>query len=393
MNDKRKSILFILIILGLIVSSSFLLKIFHDDFNTAENFNKMTQDSVDSQIYKLKPYDNVFFLYYQNRCSNVFEESQYEPEDIYTYTFDEKIVFRGSEALALEVLERGKNPGLGIKELHKMGITGESVNVAIIDQNMLMNHPEFKERIVAYYDSGCNQPADQGSYHGASVMGILAGKTIGVAPNVNVYYAAAPTWERDAKYYADSLNWIMQQNDTLPDHEKIRVVSVSAGPTSEDDWFKNGILWEEAVSRAEDKGIMVIDCRSNEHTDFVFSSYYDITEPDNVSKCKPGYPPNYEMDYTNRYHDKVIFAPASFRTVAQEIYEGEPCYRYESKGGESWAVPYVAGVLALGWQVNPDLDADTMRNLLFETSWINGDGLHFIDPPEFIRAVQLSNNP
>lgn len=94
--------------------------------------------------------------------------------------------------------------------------TGKSVNVAIIDQDMLTDHPEFKDRIVAYYDSGCNQPENEGSYHGASVMGILAGKTIGVAPEVNVYYAAAPAWERDAKYFADSLNWIIKQNKELP---------------------------------------------------------------------------------------------------------------------------------------------------------------------------------
>ncbi|HOV28180.1 MAG TPA: hypothetical protein PK566_17725 [Pseudobacteroides sp.] len=48
----------------------------------------------------------------------------------------------------------------------------------------------------------------------------------------------------------------------------------------------------------------------------------------------------------------------------------------------------ICGVLALGWQVNPELDADTMKNLLSETSWINDKGLHFINPPEFIKAVR-----
>lgn len=35
------------------------------------------------------------------------------------------------------------------------------------------------------------------------------------------------------------------------------------------------------------------------------------------------------------------------------------------------------------------LDAATMKNLLFETSWINDKGLHFINPPDFIKAVRL----
>ena len=271
--------------------------------------------------------------------------------------------------------------------MHKKGVTGKSVNVAIIDQNMLKDHPEFEDRIVAYYDSGCNQPENKGSYHGASVMGILAGKTIGVAPEVNVYYAAAPSWEKDAKYYADSLNWIIQQNKELHKSEKIRVVSVSASPTSEDNGFENGELWKKAVLDAQKDGIMIIDCGSNYDTGFVFSSYYDINDQNNVSKSTPGYPGKYEMDFKHEYWENILFAPASFRTLAQEFIKGEHCYRYDSVGGQSWSVPYVAGVLALGWQVNPKLDPDTMKNLLFETSWINDEGLHFINPPDFIKAV------
>lgn len=356
--------------------------------NPIENgVNIEIEESIDHQAKILEPYDNVFQLFHQNLSRNIFEQNEYKPEDIYTYTFEETTIFKGSETIASEVLERGKDPGLGIRDLHKQGITGKSVNVAIIDQNMLTDHPEFEDRIVAYFDSGCNQPENEGSYHGASVMGILAGKTIGIAPEVNVYYAAAPSWERDAKYYADCLNWIIQRNKELSKSEKIRVVSVSAAPTSEDNWFKNGELWEKAVLEAQKDGIMIIDCRPNKDTKFIFSSYYDIANQDNVTKCTPGYP-DYEMDFTHEYWKKMLFAPASFRTLAQEFIKGEYCYRYQSVGGESWAVPYVSGVLALGWQVNPKLDPDTMKKLLFETSWVNDKGLHFINPPDFIEAVR-----
>lgn len=66
-------------------------------------------------------------------------------------------------------------------------------------------------------------------------------------------------------------------------------------------------------------------------------------------------------------------------------------YRYKSVGGQSWSIPYVSGVLALGWQVNPELDGETMKSLLFESSWVNDEGLHFINPPAFIEAVQNSH--
>lgn len=404
MKNKKKIIILSTVVILLMIMGTFFTKrnsnYINDDeddittigesesFVTAKNDeNTEIKDTEDYKAEVLKPYDDIYQLFYPNSSGNVFEQNEYKPEDIYTYTFDNTIIFKGSENLASEILERGKDPGLGIRDLHKKGITGKSVNVAIIDQNMLTDHPEFEDRIVAYYDSGCNRPENEGSYHGALVMGILAGKTIGVAPEVNVYYAAAPAWERDAKYFADSLNWIINQNKELPKSEKIRVVSVSAAPTSKDNWFKNGELWESTVLEAQKDGIMVIDCRPNENTKLVFSSYYDIDDRNNVSKCTPGYPAEYEMDFTDEYWKKMLFTPASFRTVAQEFTKGEHCYRYQSVGGESLAVPYVAGVLALGWQVNPNLDADTMKNLLFETSWINDKGLHFINPPDFIKAV------
>ena len=37
----------------------------------------------------------------------------------------------------------------------------------------------------------------------------------------------------------------------------------------------------------------------------------------------------------------MIYAPASFRTLAQGLVEGDYCYRYDGVGGQSWAVPYV----------------------------------------------------
>lgn len=337
----------------------------------------------------LKPYDNIHQLFYSSDDEYVFEPHQYSPDEIHTYGYDDHTVFKGSEELALEILEAGKNPGLGIKSLHQQGITGKGVNVAIIDQNMLTTHPEFEGRIVAYFDSGCEEPEDEGSYHGASVTSILAGKTIGVAPEVNVYYAAAPSWKMDASYFAKCLEWITVQNRRLPEDKKIRVVSVSAAPTSANNWYTNGHLWEEAVLAAEKEGIMVIDCRSEAETGFVFSSYFDFEDREDVTKSKPGYPGKYIIDPTHEGLKKYLLAPASYRTLAQERKSGEIRYRYEGVGGQSWAVPYVAGVLALGWQVNPDLDGKTMKELLYTTSWVNDQGMHFLDPITFIEAVKV----
>ena len=57
-------------------------------------------------------------------------------------------------------MENGKNPGLGIRALHGQGITGEGVSVAIIDEAIFLEPPEFSDRIVDYYE--CHDVQSQG---------------------------------------------------------------------------------------------------------------------------------------------------------------------------------------------------------------------------------------
>ena len=59
---------------------------------------------------------------------------------------------------SLAILERAKNPGLGVRSIHRRGITGKGVRVAIIDQNLCLDHPEYNGKIAAYKDVGCAQP-------------------------------------------------------------------------------------------------------------------------------------------------------------------------------------------------------------------------------------------
>lgn len=336
----------------------------------------------------LNPYDDLTGLFYDAHGRNgyVLAAAQFKIEDMYTYSFESAVIFEGAQALAADVLDAGRNPGLGVRDLHAQGITGENVNVAIIDQNLLTGHPEYADRIAAYYDAGCETPANEGSYHAPSVVSLLAGKTLGTAPGANVYFAATPSWKKDAAYSADCLQWIIEQNRALPDGEKIRLVSVSSAP--EEGWYANAEMWDAAVEDATREGILVMDCRSQAETGFVFSAYYDRDDPEDVTKCTPGYPDIVHDDFAHDYWSNTVFAPASYRTMARAYTAGDNRYGYDGSGGQSWAVPYVAGVMALGFQVRPDLTGQEMKDLLFQSCWTDEDGVHFIDPPRFIEAVR-----
>ena len=86
------------------------------------------------------------------------------------------------------IMELGKNPGLGIRTLHQMGITGKGVYIGLIDQGLLTQHVEYKDRLRFYEEIHCLD--DEATMHGPATASILAGKTAGVAPEATLYYIA-----------------------------------------------------------------------------------------------------------------------------------------------------------------------------------------------------------
>lgn len=361
---KRISILFIMFLL----------------FQIAYSKSEYTNDNINYRV-SLKPYDDIRAVFDEEK---IFQENEYSSDDIFTFTFNEGTVLKGNEKLQDEIMNNGKNPGLGVRELHKEGITGKGINVAIIDQNLLLHHPEFDGKIVEYYDTGCEQPANTGSMHAPAVTSILVGNEIGVAPDAKIYFAAVPSWLRDSEYLAKGLYWIIEKNKTLPEGEKIRVVSVSAAPSGEGSpYIKSLNMWDEAVFAAQDEGILVLDCRRNEKTSIIAPAFYDQEDPDNVSLCKGGFPSS-----TSVVSSSHIGVPTSYRTVAEEYLEGLPSYQYTGHGGLSWGIPYATGVLALGWQVNPGIDNTQIVQILFETCSIANDGSNIINPIAFIDAIK-----
>ena len=278
-----------------------------------------------------------------------------------------------------KVLKDGMNPGLGIRRLHRQGITGKGVNVAIIDQPLYQDHPEFAGKIVAYHDVGCGS---ESSMHGPAVTSLLVGKNCGTAPDARLYYAAAPSWNKDTAYQAKALNWIIEQNRNLPTSKKIRVVSVSAAPSGTSTPFdKNQQMWDNACALAEAENILVLDCTT--HRGIISPCWYNRSAPESIIRCTPGLPGRKAGNYPER-----ILVPTCPRTTAEEYQKGDFSYQYCGRGGLSWAIPYCAGVLALGWQVRPEIGPEQMRDLLFKSAYIHKSGNRIINPNGFIRLVK-----
>lgn len=309
---------------------------------------------------------------------------QLDSQVISTLWFNQRTVWPAVFlSVADTILNKGMNPGLGVRELHKKGITGKNVNVAIIDQNLCqgLDHPEYAGKIKEYHDVGCNQPANSGSMHAPAVTSLLVGTNIGTAPEANVYFAAAPSWTADAQYQADALNWIVDENAKLPENDKIRVVSISAAPSGPGSPFtKNQSSWDAAYSRAMAADILVLDCTTNHG--ITAACYYNLENPDDISLVTVGNPNADILIDTSK-----MCIPNSRRTQAEEYNQGEIGYQYTGQGGLSWTTPYLAGVLAMGWQIRPELSNSVMLSLLFKSAYIKNGSNKIINPVAFIDSV------
>jgi subtilisin family serine protease len=271
------------------------------------------------------------------------------------------------------LLEQGKNPGLGVRQLHAQGIDGRGVGIAIVDHPLLTNHVEYAQQLRQYSKVGTVAKFASAQMHGPAVASIAVGKDCGVAPRASLYhFAFMPVSTPDNREYCRIVDKILQLNQSLPASEKIRVISISYGMFS---MLPHNEQWLETVSRAKQQGILVVTC------DPAFMEYGTLAH---VPGTDPNDPSNYRM---GRYSPSqpVLLAPAGGRTFASEA--GPKVYKYDPTGGMSWVAPYLAGLAALAFQLDPAIDPDTIPKLLLDTATRTQVG-NIVNPKGFIEAVK-----
>ncbi len=271
-----------------------------------------------------------------------------------------------------EIMENGKNPGLGIRTLHEKGITGEGVNIAIVDQALNPDHVEYADQVMGYELLHCCDTAAQ--MHGSAVTSIAVGKNCGVAPDAKVYYIAstfgrygAGGMKMNLNYMADSIDRILEINTLLPKEDKIRVISISRGFSVE----KGADEVRAAIERAKDAGVFVITTSTEDNYGFSLMGLGKelMTDPDDISSYGPGHFWS-EYFYEGEMADAsyMLLVPMDGRTYAS--WNSTDGYEFAASGGLSWSVPWMAGLYALCLQVDEDLTPELFIQKAFETGTV-----------------------
>jgi hypothetical protein len=301
-----------------------------------------------------------------------------------------------------KIMESGKNPGLNVRELHKKGVTGKGIGIAIIDQRLLVDHIEYKDNLKLYEEIHCTDGNAQ--MHGPAVASIAVGKNVGVAPGADLYYIAethvvnsSSGSEIDFTYTAKSIDRILEINNTLPKDKKIRVISISVG-WSENNKGYNEVV--EAVNKAKEQGIFVVSSSLSETYDnkisFQALGRNPLSNPDDFNSYLPGI-----FWAKNFYSGGNIFpdygsllVPMDSRCTASPT--GENDYVFYPTGGWSWSIPYIAGLYALACEVKPDITPEVFWDTAMktgETTDIKNAGKTFklgtiADPVKLIESLQ-----
>lgn len=324
--------------------------------------------------------------------------------DLLYADFDSKTQWPASSKMPVgfdwqKIMETGKDPGLGIRAVHDQGITGRGVGIAIIDQTLLVDHVEYNDRVRVYEEADdiTNGWLDA-TMHGAAVASIAVGKTVGVAPDADLYFIADSmcsdgTYEsNDYACLAKSVRRIIEINESLPAGRKIRVLSISVG------WGPKSNGYDEimaAMKEAETAGIFVINVVLDQTYGWTFMGLgRDLrSDPNNFQSYKPG------SWWQSRFYQQglskdTLLIPMDSRTTASPT--GFEDYVFYSQGGISWSVPYLAGMYALAAQVNPDITPEEFWKTALKTGktiQLQHDSKDYefgviLDPQALIAAIK-----
>lgn len=337
-----------------------------------------------------------------------------------------------------KVIDIAKDSGLGIQKLHKKGIDGRGIKVAIIDQSLssekgeFMPHQEFADNLVDYKTYG-DARFEGMSMHGPAVASLFVGKTCGIAPGAQLFYRATPSGydengKRNFNEEADALFDIIELNKTLALKDKIRIVSCSTG-YMEDEPEPGLERWINAIKIAEEEGIIVSDVGDRTGVDYIgggasedkenidnynLALFLAETEDKELNKLisekdvegilkrlrstRDNLGDISDSDLREKITERLskieegkendlgMIVPSDYRTMASKT--GSTEYMYNGKGGMSWAVPYLSGIFALVLQVNPDLKKEEIADIINRTASTNKKGLKVINPTGIIEEVK-----
>lgn len=229
-----------------------------------------------------------------------------------------------------------------ISDLHQQA-TGRGIRIAVIDSGVDIDHPDLKGQI-EYLENTAPEPGDHNlaDKHGTAVAGVLSAHAdngigiVGIAPDADVlaFRACWPDQPNALAAHCNSFTLALALNKAIRMQSRIINLSLS-GP--EDPLLK--MLVEKAISN----GIVVVAAVPGQNQPGGFPA--NVPGVIAVSQGEIG-------------TSDAIAAPGL------DILTTVPNNAYDFMTGSSFATPHVAGLVALLLELNPNWQADEIKQQL-----------------------------
>jgi subtilisin family serine protease len=285
----------------------------------------------------------------------------------------------------------------GVAKAHSLGIRGSGVVVGVLDTGVDADHEEFGDHLVNYRyvslfpNSPYWPPRDVRGFdtdgHGSHVSGIIAGRNVGVAPEVALYAASvieSETTETSLLRVAYGLDWILRQF-TRPDNQhRPGILNMSLGfpsvaPNDVDVASYNNRLraMRSMLRTLKQANVLPLVAIGNDGANRygypgAFKDVLGVGAVDFNGNVAPfsgsGRPPGEGVTKP----DVVGYGVGVLSSVERDFAGGSIYQRFN---GTSMATPYVSGIAALYRCRNPNLSVtDTWDTLLKSAKSLSGAG-------------------
>ena len=317
-----------------------------------------------------------------------YDLSDADPSKIVRFPFSTSTIWPDSSKMPkgfdpTEILERAKHfKGLGVESLNEQGITGKGVKIAYIDKPFDIQHIEFADRHIEYFDD-LGRPFD---YHGSACISRLMGKNIGIAPDIDLlfYPVGNQRYEYIESQVVDGLDAIGDIISRVENGEQIRAIGMSSCIDYQITLIKDknrakiyADRLAELKKKLEDLGIPLIDAdRFFENFAYVYKidPLKDNADIDNYITHSKGW--NYRASVIDA--DKCI-----------PLIDTRDGYLYENLiGCASWSIPQVVGLYCLALQVNKNLTYQEFAEIAENTCDKNKHGVKLVNARQLIREVE-----
>jgi len=288
------------------------------------------------------------------------------------------------------------NEAIGAQSLHRRGITGEGVGVALIDSGVVPVPGLANTRVTLGPDLSLDAPAEQLHYmdaygHGTHLAGIIAGnggEFLGVAPDANLLSVkVAPVdGATDVSQVIAALDWVVEhRNDN---GMNVRVINLAFGTDGVQDYQVDPLV--HAAENAWRKGIVVVVAAGNDGEDRgrLRNPAYDpyvLAVGASDSRGTAGHGDDVVATFSTRgdgVRNPDVLAPGrgivSTRSPGSYLDTTYPEARIDAEGfrgsGTSQATAVVSGAAALLLEQHPELTPDQVKALLMGTAHRLRDG-------------------